>query len=72
MEHISEHLKTHAANDSDFRSLIGEPRMGKVCDFCVSEVLRSLKKVKVTVKQRHYIEPVANSEGGGSGGGSEF
>jgi len=32
MEHISEHLKAHAANDSDFRSLIGEPRMGKVRD----------------------------------------
>jgi len=31
MEHISEHLKAHAANDTDFRSLIGEPRMGKVC-----------------------------------------
>jgi len=30
MEHISEHLKAHAANDSDFRALIGEPRMGKV------------------------------------------
>ena len=30
MEHISEHLKAHASNDSDFRALIGEPRMGKV------------------------------------------
>jgi len=34
MEHISEHLKAHAANDGDFRALIGEPRMGKVCDTC--------------------------------------
>jgi len=34
MEHITEHLKAHAANDSDFRALIGEPRMGKVCDIC--------------------------------------
>jgi len=32
MEHISEHLKAHTANDSDFRALISEPRMGKVCD----------------------------------------
>jgi len=31
MEHIGEHLKAHAANDTDFRALIGEPRMGKVC-----------------------------------------
>ena len=30
MEHIGEHLKAHAANDSDFRALIAEPRMGKV------------------------------------------
>ena len=31
MEHIGEHLKAHAANDTDFRALISEPRMGKVC-----------------------------------------
>jgi len=30
VEHISEHLKAHTANDSDFRALIAEPRMGKV------------------------------------------
>jgi len=35
MEHISEHLKAHAANDTDFRALIGEPRMGKVCVQCI-------------------------------------
>ena len=34
MEHVAEHLKAHAANDSDFRALIGEPRMGKVCVTC--------------------------------------
>jgi len=35
VEHISEHLKAHTANDSEFRSLIGEPRMGKVCNATV-------------------------------------
>jgi hypothetical protein len=31
MEHICEHLKAHAANSLDFRNLIKDPKMGKVC-----------------------------------------
>lgn len=30
MDHICQHLKTYAANNAEFRALIGEPRMGKV------------------------------------------
>ena len=46
MEHINEHLKAHAANDGDFRALIGEPRMGKVCvscSHCSTVILDSLR-----------------------------
>jgi hypothetical protein len=37
MEHITEHLKAHAANDPGFRALIGEPRMGKLLSATVRE-----------------------------------
>ena len=30
MEHICTHLKAHAQNNAEFRTLVGEPRMGKV------------------------------------------
>ena len=31
MDHIGAHLKAHAANNTEFRAMIAEPRMGKVC-----------------------------------------
>ena len=31
MDHITAHLKAYAQNNPEFRALIGEPRMGKVC-----------------------------------------
>ena len=30
MEHVASHLKAYASNNTEFRALIGEPRMGKV------------------------------------------
>ena len=31
VDHICQHLKAHAQNDAEFRALIGEPKMGRVC-----------------------------------------
>jgi len=31
VDHICQHMKAHAQNDAEFRALIGEPKMGKVC-----------------------------------------
>ena len=31
VDHICQHLKAHAQNDAEFRALIGDPKMGRVC-----------------------------------------
>lgn len=37
MEHVCMHLKTHAQNDPEFRSLISDARMGKITSTMVHE-----------------------------------
>lgn len=39
MDHICAHLKAHSQNDPEFRSLIGEPRLGKIITAAVHEDL---------------------------------
>ena len=35
IDHICQHLKAQAQNDAEFRALIGEPKMGRVCFLCL-------------------------------------
>eukprot|EP00057_Strongylocentrotus_purpuratus_P028225 XP_011682699.1 PREDICTED: double zinc ribbon and ankyrin repeat-containing protein 1 [Strongylocentrotus purpuratus] len=37
MDHVCGHLKAHAQNNTDFRNMIGEPRMGKLVTAAVHE-----------------------------------
>ena len=44
MDHICAHLKAHAANNAEFRSLVSEPKMGKVV-ISLSCLLPKIKEV---------------------------
>lgn len=37
LDHVCAHLRAHAQNDSDFRALVGEPKMGKLVSATVQE-----------------------------------
>lgn len=48
MDHICAHLKAHSQNNPDFRSVIGEPRLGKIITAAVHEDLNG-EEVTLTV-----------------------
>ncbi|EDO34794.1 predicted protein, partial [Nematostella vectensis] len=48
MDHVCSHLRAHAQNNPDFRSIIGEPRLGKIISAAVHEDLNG-DEVTLTV-----------------------
>lgn len=56
MDHIIAHLKAYAANDAEFRTLIGEPRMGKLLSAEVHEDGYELN-LSVTFALKEYKDP---------------